>query len=344
MAKVVWLNPLSTGSTGLNTKQNPHDVEAIGLTTLLQREGHDVWLHEAFVKKCYHSPWPNKVFTTDLPSFEADIAILCAGPFMVDYLGYRFWGEIKVPTSRARQFQAVSDWLDSFDGDLYMLVPDPRPSFQAIWLEKKRKAIVEVKGMPLHRMFDHLDRATLLAPDKGFLPSHLEKRAVISDYWKAVTVGEPRPFNENNDYFCVYPGLKFQNGYRKKLVNEWLNKEGCYTVGQLELKDVPSLTDYQNVPLSEVLDLTYKSTTALICGEKTHTWLTPRVLQSMMCGTIASIHPEFSGSHHLPPEIRAQQTFSCASEFDVELSERVYNRQVEFIMSLRDSNAVSGIS
>ena len=342
MAKVVWLNPLTTGSTGLNAEQNPHDVESLGLTWLLEKEGHDVWLHESYVKKCHQSFWPKKVCLPGLSSFEADIAILHIGPFIGDYLGYRFWGEITRPTSRAKQFQAVSDWLDTFDGDLYMLVPDPRPSFQTIWKPNKREDIVK-RGLPLHRMFDHLDRATLLVADKQFLDPSLQDRAIISDYWRAVTVGKPLAYNANNDYFCTYPGLKFQNGYRKRLIREWLNCKGCYTVGQLEIDGVPSATNYKNVPLSEVLDFTRRSTTALVCGEKTHTWLTPRVLQSMMCGTIASIHPEFAGSHHLPPEILAAQQCGRASEFDVELSERVYNRQVEFIMSLRDSGAVSGV-
>jgi hypothetical protein len=343
MAKVLWLNPLTTGSTSLSTIYNPHDVEALGLTSLLEKEGHEVWLHESYTKQTYHSPWANKVYTKDLSSFKADIVLLTAGPFILDYMGYRFWGEIKVPTSRALQFQAVSNWLDSFDGSLYMLVPDPRPTFQGIWKEKKREDLVK-KGRPIHSMYAHLDRCTLLVPDKSFLDPKLQPRAVISDYWKAVSVGEPLPFNQNNDYFCTYPGLKFQNGYRKKMVANWLDAEGCYTVGQLDLPNIPSATNYKNVPLSQVLDYTRRSTTALVCGEKTHTWLTPRVIQSMLCGTISSIHPEFAGSHHLPSELLADQTVQTASQFDVELSERVYNRQVEFIMSLRDSNAVSGVS
>ena len=332
--KAVWINPLSTGGTSLDDKLNPHDTDQLGLTYLLQREGFEVWLQEAFAVKRKQSNWDKKLFPEDLHKFDADVAIIACNTFLLDYACYRYWGE-KDRTIRAKRLDMVTDWLDKFKGKVYTLIVDPRPNYQKIFFPLKKKP---------HSIVSHLRNAQILVADPNFLAPELRPRAVTCDYWRLFSVGEPRPYCKDNDYFCTYAGLKYQNGYRRNMITSWLDKEGCYTVGQIELKGVPSLTNYENVSLSEVLDYTTKSTTALVCGEKTHTWLQPRVVQSMMCGTIASIHPDFAGSHHFPPEILAAQRCGRASEFDIELSERVYNRQVEFIMSLRDSNAVSGVS
>jgi hypothetical protein len=156
-------------------------------------------------------------------------------------------------------------------------------------------------------------------------------------------VGEPLPYDRSNDYFCVYPGMKVQNRDRKKMLANWLDREGCFTAGQIKVGKIPSVSDFEKVALSEVLDFTRRSTTSLICGEPTHTWLTPRVIQSLVCGTICSVHPQFAGSHQLPSEMVLEQTVAKASEFNVELSERVYQRQVDFAMSLNNSDAKSGV-
>lgn len=330
--KAIWINPLSTGSTSLDVKINPHDVEQLGLTHLLKKEGFEVWLQEPYMFQKQLSSWDKVVVTEDLHSFEADVAIISCNPFIMDYIGHKYDQE-KNWRSRAKRLDLISKWLDDFKGKLYLFIPDPRPSFQKLFSIKKGD----------HPIKRHIERAELLVADDRFLAPELRHRAVISEYWKAVTVKESIPFNSDDDYFCAYPGLKYQNGYRKKILKEWLDRDGCYLVGELKLPNIPSLTNYKNLPLSEVLEITRKSTTSLICGELTHTWLTPRVIQSLVCGTICSIHPEFAGSHHLPSDIVLEQTVAKASEFDVELSERVYQRQVDFTKSLYEEKAKSGV-
>ena len=330
--KAIWINPLSTGSTSLDVKINPHDVDPLALTRILQKQGFDVWLQEPFMFKKYLSSWDKIVITEDLPSFDADVAIMSCNPFLMDYVGHKYEQE-KDWRSRAKRLDIVARWLDNFKGDLYLAIFDPRPSFQKMFFAKKGD----------HPIRKHIERAKLLVGDIDFLVPELKDRGVTCEYWKAVKVGDPLPFNQENDYFCVYPGLKFQNGTRKKMVTNWLDRDCCYTAGELKLPEIPSLTNYKSIPLSEVLDITHRSTTSLVCGEKTHTWLTPRVIQSLVCGTICSIHPEFAGSHHLPSDMVSEQTVAKASEFDVELSERVYQRQVNFAMSLYNGNAKSGV-
>lgn len=340
--RAVWINPVSTGSTSLDPNVNPHDLDTLAITRLLEKEGFEVWVQEAYVKPCYHSTWPNRVFSKDLKDFKADVAILNCNPFLIDYMSFRYWGEITTSTSRARQLKQVTEWLDNFDGPVYIPINDPRPRFQDLWKPRTKQRIID-KGRKLHPMFHHLDKAKFLVADTNFLLPELRHRGVECDYWKVVDLGDPFPFNEKNDYFCVYPGVKLQKGVRKKLVTDWLDVPECYTVGDVDLPNIPSLSDYNKVPLKTVLDLTRRSTTALVCGEPAHTWITPRVIQSMMCGTICSIHPNYAGSHHFPAEILRRHAASAASEFNVELSKKVYDQQVEFIMSLSDGPVKSGV-
>lgn len=332
--KLVWINPLSTGSTSLDSKLNPHDVDHIALTHLLQNEGWEVWLQEAFVNKKKLSTWDKIVLPEELSSFEADAAIIACNPFIVDYQNYKYRKETSGQYRlRAKRFNLITDWLDKFNGSLYLFIPDPRPSFQSIILSKRN----------VHRIRHHLRRAKLLVADTNLLIPELRHSAAVSEYWKAVKVREPQPFCNDNSYFCVYPGLKTQNLRRKNQIKQWMDIDGCFTMGEIELQGIPSLTDHKKVPLTQVLDMTNRSVTSLICGEPAHTWLTPRVIQSLTCGTICSIHPEFAGSHRLPTEMVLEQTVAKASEFDIELSEKVYRRQVDFVESLYSSQAKSGV-
>lgn len=330
--KAIWINPLATGSTSLDTTVNPHDVDQIALSRLLEQEGYEVWLQEPFKVKRSQSLWANRVIGEDLVGFDADVAIMSCGPFTGDYLGHRYLKE-QGTHHRARRLDWTTKWLDNFKGKLYIHITDPRPSFQSLFLKQKGS----------HDMYNHINRATLLVADQGFLDLSLQSRASTSDYWKAVKIGEPRPYSAEQDYFCVYPGMKSQNAKRKKMVREWMDAPGCCTAGKIEISSLPSVSGYEKVSLETVLDLTNRSTTSLICGEPTHTWLTPRVIQSLVCGTICSVHPQFAGSHQLPSDMVLEQTVQRASEFDIELSERVYQRQVNFVESLYNSNAKSGI-
>jgi hypothetical protein len=329
--KAIWINPLTTGSTSLDTSVNPHDVDQRALSLLLERQGYEVWLQEPYLIKRSQSNWERKVRAEELSTFDADVAILSCGPFTIDYLGHRYGQE--VGTSRADKLDLTTKWLDEFKGQLFIFITDPRPSFQEVFLKPRGN----------HALIDHINRAKLLVADVNFLDPSLRHRGVTSNYWKAVEVCDPLAFNEDSDYFCVYPGMKSQNKDRKKLVANWMDAEDCYTAGQIKVGKIPSVSDFNKVTLAKVLDLTNNSTTSLICGEPTHTWLTPRVIQSLVCGTICSVHPQFAGAHQLPSDMVLEQTVARASEFDIELSERVYRRQVDFAMSLYNSDAKSGI-
>ena len=329
--KAIWINPLTTGSTSLDTLVNSHDVDQRALSLLLERQGYEVWLQEPYLIKRSQSRWERKVRAEELSNFEADVAILSCGPFTVDYLGHRYGQE--VGTSRANKLDLTTKWLDNFDGQLFIFITDPRPSFQEVFLKPRGD----------HPLIDHINRAKLLVANTDILDQSLHRRGVTSDYWKAVEICDPLKFSEDNDYFCVYPGMKSQNQSRKKAVGKWMDKDGCYTAGQIKVGKIPSVSEFNKIGLSEVLELTRRSTTSLICGEPTHTWLTPRVIQSLVCGTICSVHPQFAGSHLLPSDIVLDQTVARASEFEVELSEKVYQRQVDFAMSLFSSSAKSGV-
>jgi hypothetical protein len=190
-----------------------------------------------------------------------------------------------------------------------------------------------------------LDRAKFLVADPNFLSEELRPRAVKCDYWKAVDVGGLKEFTPDKDFFCVYPGEKLQSAYRKKMVTQWLGDHpDCFSIGRIDLPNIVSLSNYEKVPLKTVLDYTSRSTTSLICGEALHTWLTPRAIQSLCQGTVCSIHSDFAGKHHFPEEILRDQVISSAHDFDRLLNcKDVYNRQVEFVRSLRETAKLTGL-
>lgn len=325
--KALWLNPVATGSTSLDISINPHDVDWLAHSKTLIKNGFSVYLHEPFLIPSRHSSYSPKIFTKDLKDFAADLVILSVSPFIGDYAGWKYHEEIKRGTSRARNLDLACDFLDKHKGELHLFIDDPRPAFQQVFLKSPK--------MP-HRIFEHINRASLVVADRNFLHPSLRDRVIESDYWKHVKVGDPQPFSTTQDFFCVYPGLKTQRKPRVKQIKEWFgSKDGCYSMGEINIPGIPSLSDFQKVPLSSVLSHISRSTTTIITGEPEHTWLTPRAIQSFCQGTICSIHPDFPGRHWIPDEILRDQTFETAEDFDYSLlTEEIYKRQLDFVESL----------
>lgn len=324
--KAVWINPLTTGSTSLDIAVNPHDVDHLAVSALMERDGYEVWLQDPYRVKRMVSSYPRRLTPDQLQGFQADLAVMFIGPFCLDYLGHRYAKE--AGTSRADRLDLITDWLDRHEGRLQFFIDDPRPLFQEVLLTHRGE----------HRLYDHIDRAELLVADPEFLHPDLRHRAVVTDYWKHVRF-DPLPFDPTEDYFCVYPGMPTNDKRRRKQISSWFgDTEGCHTVGGIAVPGVPSLSDHKKVPLSEVLDLTRRSTTALVTGNPEHTWLTPRVLQSLCRGTIASFHPDFPARHHIPEEILRDQTFATAADFDRKLlSPEIYDRQLQFVAGLAET-------
>jgi hypothetical protein len=326
--KALWLNPVATGSTSLDSTVNPHDVEQIAHAHILSKQGFSNYLHEPFIHSVKHSSFRPRILSHELRDFSADIAILSISPFINDYCKFRYWEERERGTARSKTLDAVCNFLDKHEGNVFIFMNDPRLDFQKIFLGERKK---------LHPLHPHIDRAKLIVADTLFLHESLKPRAILSEYWKHVSVGPILDFDNRQDFFCVYPGLKSQKKPRVQQVKDWFGAyPNCYTVGEIAVEGVPSLSNYSKVPLSTVLDLTARSTTSLITGEPKHTWLTPRVIQSLCQGTICSIHPDFPGKHWFPEEILRDQVFSKADDFDRSLlTEKIYNRQVEFALSLK---------
>lgn len=329
--RAIWINPLTTGATSLDININPHDVDQLAVTSLLEREGFEVWLHDPFIKKGLRSSWERRVASEQLEGFEADVAILYCGPFTVDYLGHRYFHE--KGTSRANRLDLVTKWLDNFNGDLYLHITDPRFAFQQLFLKPRGG----------HNLYGHIDRAKLLVADENFLDKSLRHRAAVSDYWKVVNVGDTLPLCLEEEYFCVYPGSKPQTAKRKKMIADWMDVDGCFTIGEINIPNIDSLSSYGKVSLSSVLEFTKKSRTALICGEPTHTWLTPRVIQSLIGGTVCSIHPSFAGTHRFPKDLIRDQQCARASEIVMGDLSMMYQRQIDFVNELWHSDAKSGV-
>jgi hypothetical protein len=325
--KALWLNPVATGSTSLDISINPHDVDWIAHSRLLEKLGFTVYLHEPFLLKSRHSSYSPKIYTKDLDSFSADLVILSVSPFIGDYAGWKYHEEIKRGTSRSKNLDIACDFLDRHQGELQLFIDDPRPAFQQVFLKPPKAH---------HRIFDHIKKAKLIVADKNFLDPSLRERAVESDYWKLVDVGPIKPFDRQENFFCVYPGLKTQRKARVEQIRSWFNgRSDCFSLGEIRIPGIDSLSNFEKVSLDRVLGYVSKSTTTVVTGEPEHTWLTPRAIQSLCQGTICSIHPEFPGRHWFPDNILKDQTFAKADDFDRSLlTEEIYNRQVDFARSL----------
>lgn len=295
---------------------------------MLERQGGEVWLNEPFKVERFRSSWPKKVMWWDLKDFSADVVILSVNPFVNDYIQYKYWGEDLSDSNRARHFDAVTEFLDFHYGPVFTLCTDPRRSFQDAWTKRRKFD---------HNLWYHIDRTRILVADTSFILPQLQHKAETCDYWKYVNIPVVPYLHTDNNYFCVYPSVKRQSAKRKNRIKDWYGETPeCYTVGEIDIEGVPSLSNYAKVPLTEVIELTKKSKTSFVTGEPQHTWLTPRVLQSLCCGTICSIHPDFPGRHWFPEDILRDQTFETAADFDHKLlTEEVYQRQLRFLESLR---------
>ena len=326
--KALWLNPVATGSTSLDVCLNPHDVDWIAQSRLLEKQGFTVYLHEPFLLKAKQSSYSPKVLTSELSNFEADLVILSVSPFILDYAGWKYYEEIQKGTSRSKNLDLVCDFLDRHQGETWLFIDDPRPAFQTVFLKPPKRD---------HRILQHIRKSKLVVADSNFLDPSLRDRAIVSEYWKLVDVGQTRSFSATEDFFCIYPGLKSQRKPRVNQIQKWFNGlEGCFSIGEISIPGIPSLSNFEKVPLNTVLNHISRSTTTVVTGEPEHTWLTPRAIQSLCQGTICSIHPDFPGRHHFPEEILRDQTFETAADFDRSLlTEKIYNRQVEFAQSLK---------
>lgn len=338
--RAVWINPLTTTSTSLDTNINPHDVDNLALSSLLEKQGFEIWLHESFVTKKSLSSWKNKVLPRDLVNFDADIAILNAGYWFIDYINSKYSPQYNDDDYRAIRFRLALQWLKKFKGEIYIFAVDPRKSFLRFFdfdINKDLRVKEIFNHEEIHTLNSIIQNSKIIAADKSIFPERLQHRIIEVPYWTQVSINV---IPELTDYKfdTVYVGVAAQTKYRKKLVQNFLDTPNCYTAGNINLRNIESLTNYEKCSLIDTLNFTKESKTSVICGELEHTWLTPRVIQSLCSGTIASIHPEFNGSKYISHEILNDQTFNSISSFDNSLlSKEIYQRQLDFVQDLKNN-------
>jgi hypothetical protein len=333
MKKAIWINPLSTCSTSLDTLVNPHDVESLALSSMLEKQGYEVWLHEPYKVKKSQSRYRKKIFHDQLRDFKADMVLVNMGTFYVSYINKFYKADNKA-------FNDAMDFLINYEGPLYIFVTDPRKDFMKMFdiTRDRFKPKDEQAERYVDKIMDIFTKAKLIVPTDLIVSEDKRDRCVTAEYWKLLD-NPIYDFNESYDYNSVYVGVKNQTTYRKKLVTEWMKDDPMsYTAGPINLKGIESLTDYNRCTFEESLNYAKNSKTVLACSEANHYWLTPRLIQSLVNGSIASIHPELPCRHLLPQDILDEQTFGHISEFDDRLLNKdVYQRQVEFVSNLKNT-------
>lgn len=326
MKKALWASIDTTSSTSLDEAINPHDCEKLAASELLRKAGYEVWLLEPYILKRRHSSYPWKVTFEEAKEESWDL-IVCNAP------GPAASQVLNGPWSR----QAIEDKCDFLlenRSKVVLFLADPRKGFTGVvngaWKHKP------------HRFYELLENAPVLVPDSSLLLD--ESRAILIEYWKLLDY-KVEPYSPDATYGSIYVGVKNQTPHRKKVLKKWFeDSERSFTGGPLDLKGVPSLTNYKSISKAETMSLTGMCSTVLVTGEPTHTWLTPRAIQALCCGTIASIESTFAARHHIPDSILSEQTCDRIVDFDNSLrNEEVYARQLSFMKSLKNSAKIPEI-
>lgn len=333
MKKAIWINPVSTGSTSLDQTVNPHDCDSLALSTLLEKDGFEVWLQEPYKLKSKQSNYPRKVTAAQLSSFDADIAIINMNRFYVNYVN-------KFHNEGNQSFEQVMEWLMDFKGEIFIFVTDPRKKLREMLTVDKSKFKPKTENLAkcVDKIVDIFHNSRLIAATDKFFEEEHRHRVVTAEYWKLVEI-KTHPYNPTYKFNSVYVGMKDQTPYRRKMITNWIKgDEQSFTAGPIEIKGHKSLTKFKPCPVSDTIQFAYDSKTVLACSEEDHHWLTPRILQSLVCGSIASIHPDLPCRDLLPQDILDEQTFAHISDFNDDLlDEKVYQRQLDFANNLKNT-------
>jgi len=317
MKRALWVSIATFASTSLDTNINPHDCDTLGASKLLRQKGYDVWLCEPFKLKTKLSSYPYTLSKDEAFAENWDLVIIQGvGSGLAQVLGGPWGG----PNT-----ERIVDFLMANESKIVIFLNDPRKTFLNT-LEKSNGK---------HRAFDLFTKVPVLVPATGLLAD--SSREIVCEYWKNLD-WDPMPFNSQNEYDCVYVGSKKQTGPRIKLLKRWFEQTdglNCGLAGQIKVPGVKSFSDFNSIPLAQTKDYTAKSKTVFVSGEDGHTWLTPRIVQGMICGSIASISSSLAAKSYIPEDILLDQTCDRLIDFNQDLNtQAVYDRQLAFVENL----------
>jgi hypothetical protein len=318
MKKAVWVSLASYAATTLDTNISSHDCDSLATSKLLEQAGYEVWLIQPYKIAKKQSSYPRALTLDEAYDMDWDLVVIWSAPASVDQ---SLSGPWHVPA-----VEKTCEFIKKNSDHAVYNLNDPRPTFHKM---------LEGKGGK-HWAHEMIAKLPVLVPVKGLISD--PGREIVSEYWKMLD-WTAMPFNPEAKYGSVYVGLKNQTPTRKKVIKRWFeDSTDGYLGGPVNLPGIPSLSDHKEIMLAQTVQFARDSRTVLVCGEYTHTWLTPRAIQAFICGTIASIGSDFPGRHCIPDDILAEQTCDRLVDFDNALrTEEVYQRQVEFVSGLSQS-------
>lgn len=320
MKRAIWVSLATFCSTSLDEKINPHDCEKLAMNQLLAQAEYEIWLVEPFKLKARQSSYPLTLSIEEAMDQQWDLILFNSPGKASDQVLGGPWNSPRV--------ELVCDFLLKNESRVLISIMDPRPDFVNVlngWTPNR-----------FHRLYSLLHSAPVLTPAPGLISD--PGREIIAEYWKLLE-WNPMPFNPDPIYNTVYVGVKKQTTYRRKLLQKWFDgATKAYTAGPISVKGVESLSDFKPIEVAETMDLSFKSKTTFLCGEQQHTWLTPRSIQALICGSIASIDPGFAAMSYISPELQDLLICgSCAKFDDVLHCQEVYEKQVAFVSSLKET-------
>ena len=317
MKRALWVSVATFASTSLDTDISPHDCDTLAANKLLRQKGYDVWLCEPYKLKKKLSSYPHTLSKVDAFCEEWDLIVVPGvGSGLSQVLGGPWGGD---------DTEQIVDFLIKNKSKVVVYLNDPRKAFI--------KPLDKAGGK--HRAFELFAQLPVFVPTLGMISD--PKREILCEYWKNLD-WEPMPYNSQNEYDCVYVGSKVQTKPRIKLLKQWFEGADelvCGTAGKINIPDVASLSDYKPVSLAQTKDYTAKSKTVFVSGEEEHTWLTPRMIQAMICGSIASISSSLAATQYIPKNILSDQTCDRLIDFNQDLNtQSIYDRQLSFVENL----------
>lgn len=318
MKRAIWVSLVTYASTLLDTNLSPHDCDSLATTELLEQAGYEVWMVQPYKSAKKQSSYIRALTLDEAYDQDWDLVVVWSAPAGVDQSLSGPWNSPRV--------ERVCNFIKKNSDQTVYNLNDPRPTFHKM---------IEGKGGK-HWAHEMISKLPVLVPAKGLLSD--PSREILCEYWKMLD-WTAMPFNPDAKYGSVYVGLKYQTPARKKVIKRWFeDSTDGFLAGPVNIPGIPSLTDYKEVPLAQTVQYASDSRTVLVCGEHTHTWLTPRAIQGFICGSIASVGSDFPGRHWIPDGILAEQTCDRLKDFaKVLCTAEVYERQVSFVKSLKAS-------
>lgn len=280
MKSVLFVQPVTTGSHMLSMNHTPIACDWLALADWFRERGFEIYLHNPYKKR-----------KSDFPESSNFNNFNCLVLNFQQIQDKLLKGKLPWKTS----VKEIYKELIEFNGPIFIPFLDGKKRFRAPW-ESTHPLIRKV-----------LEKSIVIYPvDPNLIPNKplIPRRYVVTDFFSRT----PKFFQDKKDlsycpykeYDFVYAGYSISNERKKKLEKLIPEEAKCLFIG----KNV----SFRNYPVINKIisqkDLIYyirKSKFQLVVGENCNPWVTPRVYQSAIYGSLVLVDKEYNKAAELFP-------------------------------------------